>query len=398
MTQFEQQLIEDPQFLKWIFHTNPKTETYWEVYFLEHPDKKEKILELKKQFSGLKFENETFLSSEKDELSKRVLNRIDQDRKNTRYRTRFASFLKYAAVAVVFAVIGGLLVYLNMSKESVYQQQYAGQIMQFPLRHQGPLLITANGDHVDLKKSNSIVDYSSLGTVVLNNDTVIHTSDEASAMNQLVIPYGNQSRVVLSDNTVVWLNAGSRLVYPTQFKGKNREVMLFGEAFFEVSKNPEKPFIVKTSDLQIKVLGTKFNVSAYAEDSFIQTVLEEGRVAIRRNHAAFYERDLVLAPNQMASYSKTSDKTKVYSVDIDYYTLWTKGLLSFDKTDYSQVLKKVERFYNVSFHFSDPSLGIIRISGKLDLKQKMDEVLEYLEKVSATKIYKIEDNQFVVKK
>ena len=397
MTQFEQTLIEDPQFLKWVFHPNSKIKTYWEVYFLEYPDKKEKILELKKQFSVLKFENETFLPYEKDEISKHILNRINQDRKHTRYGTLLTSFLKYAAVAVVFTVIGGILVYQNMSKKSVYQQ-YGEQTVQIPPKYQGPLLITANGDYVDLKKSNSIVDYSSRGSVVLNNDTVIHTSDQASAMNQLVIPYGNQSHVVLPDNTIVWLNAGSRLVYPTQFNSKNREVMLFGEAFFDVSKNPEQPFIVKTSDLQIKVLGTRFNVSAYAEDPFIQTVLEEGRVAIRPNHAAFFERDLELAPRHMASYSKTSEKTNVYSVNVDYYTLWTKGLLSFNESDYSQVLKKVERFYNISFHFSDPSLRTIRISGKLDLKQKMNEVFEYLEKVSATKIYKTGANQFIVKK
>lgn len=398
MTQFEQKFIEDPKFLKWIFHSDQKTEAYWELYFQQHPDEKERILELRQRFSAFKFGNDTLLSSEKAEMAKRVLARIDQDRRNERYRTFFTSFLKYAAVAIVFAAIGGLLVYLNLNKESVYQQ-FAEQTIPIPSRQQGPLLITANGDNVDLRKSNSVVDYSSRGAVVLNNDTVIPASDDAtSAMNQLVIPYGNQSRVVLSDQTVVWLNAGSRLVYPTQFRGKNREVMLFGEAFFEVSKNPKHPFIVRTSDLQIKVLGTKFNVSAYAEDPFIQTVLKEGRVAIRRNGAAFYQRDLVLAPNQMASYSKSSDETKVYPVDVDFYTLWTKGLLSFNETDFSQVLKKVERFYNISFHFSDPSIGEIRISGKLDLKQKMNEVFEYLDKVSSTKIENIGDNQFVVKK
>lgn len=398
MTQFEQKFIEDPQFLKWIFHTNPKIEAYWDLYFLKHPDEKEKILELKQQFAVLEFENETLSPGERGEMAQHILNRIDRDRQNSRTRGLFTSLLKYAAVAVVFAAIGGLLVYLNMNKESVYQQ-YAEQTIQIPSRHQGPLLITSNGENVDLKKRNSTVDYSGRGAIVLNNDTVIQTPDgQTDAMNQLVIPYGNQSRVVLADNTIVWLNAGSRLVYPTRFKGKNREVMLFGEAFFEVSKNPERPFIVKTSDLQIKVLGTKFNVSAYTEDAVIQTVLKEGRVAVRRNKATFLERDLVLEPNQMASYNKGSDDTRVYSVDVDYYTLWIKGLLSFDETDYSQVLKKVERFYNVSFHFSEPSLGAIRISGKLDLKQKMSEVFEYIEKVSSTNIEKIGDNQFVVKK
>lgn len=398
MTNFEQKFIEDPQFLKWIFNTNPVIETYWERYLLNHPDEKDQILGLKQSLADLKFSEESLLNSEKVEMAKQILSRIDHDRMNSKRSLVLTSLLKYAAVAIVFAVIGGVAVYLNMGRKSVYQQ-FAEQTIQIPSAGQGPLLITSHGENVDLKKSNSSVDYSREGSIVLNSDSVIQAKDDApNVMNQLVIPYGNQSRVVLSDNTVVWLNAGSRLVYPTLFKGKTREVLLFGEAFFEVSKNPERPFIVKTSDLQIKVLGTQFNVSAYAEDQVIQTVLKEGRVAIRRNNAAFYESELVLKPNQMASFTKGASDTKIYNVDVNYYTLWTKGLLSFNEADFNRVLKKVERFYNISIRFSDPTLGAIRISGKLDLKQQMSEVFEYLEKVSLTKIDKISDNQFVVRK
>jgi ferric-dicitrate binding protein FerR (iron transport regulator) len=290
------------------------------------------------------------------------------------------------------------MVYLNTGKESVYQQ-LAGQLVEIPSSGHGPVLITSNGENVNLKKSNSSVDYTRRGTIVINKDSVINTntaSDEG--MNQLVIPYGNQSQITLADNTVVWLNAGSRLIYPGSFKGKTREVLLFGEAFFEVSENKEQPFVVKTTDLQIKVLGTKFNVSAYAEDKIIQTVLAEGSVSVRKNDANFYDRDLILKPNQLASFNKTSAETKIYDVDAAYYTLWTKGLLSFNEVDFNRILKKVERFYNVTISFSEPTLGLIRISGKLDLKQHREEVLEYLEKVSLTKIEKVDDFTYVVKK
>jgi ferric-dicitrate binding protein FerR (iron transport regulator) len=260
------------------------------------------------------------------------------------------------------------------------------------------LLITSNGNNVNLKKSSSTVDYSKKGSVVLNNDSILQTSEEDSnTMNQLVIPYGNQSRVVLSDNTVVWLNAGSRLVYPTKFKDKTREVLLFGEAFFEVAKNPNQPFVVKTSNLDIKVLGTKFNVSAYAEDNLIQTVLNEGSVAIRRNGAKLFEDDLVIKPNQMASFDKTSNDTKVSSVSADAYSLWTKGLISFEEVDFSRVIKQVERFYNISITFSDHQTEVIRISGKLDLKRSKEEVMEYLSKVSLTNFEQINENQFQIK-
>ncbi|OFX56957.1 MAG: hypothetical protein A2066_09550 [Bacteroidetes bacterium GWB2_41_8] len=398
MTNLDQKFIENPLFLKWIFHEDPSLAQYWEDYLREHPEGKSQIQELKQRLLELQFSNDTLSYAEKAELGNLIVNRLDRDLKRTKRVLVLRSFMKYAAVAIVFAAIGGLIVYLNTGNNTYYQQ-FAEQIIQVPASGSGPVLITSNGQNVDLKKSNSNIDYSQNGTIVLNNDSVIPSfKDEPNVMNQLIIPYGNQSRLVLSDNTVVWLNAGSRLVYPSHFESKTREVLLFGEAFFEVSKDEKKPFIVKTSDLQIKVLGTQFNISAYTEDKIVQTVLKEGSVSIRNNSSGLFERDLVLKPNQMASFNRTSKDTKVYEVDVNYYTLWTKGLLSFDEIDFTRIVKKVERFYNISIGFSEPNLGTARISGKLDLKQKREEVLEYLEKVSLTTIEKVNDHQYLVKK
>jgi transmembrane sensor len=397
MTAFDQKFIENPEFLRWIFNPNPEIEYYWEQYILEHPEEKSQLLELKMRLTDLQFSNEKLDISEKEELRKRIIRKINYDPNPSRIRLMLQTFMKYAAVALIFAGIGGLVVYMNIGKETVYQE-FARQTVQVSPSTQGPLLITSNGENVNLRKSNSTVDYSRSGAVVLNNDSVIQTTEDVpNVMNQLIIPYGNQSRVVLSDNTVVWLNAGSRLVYPTLFRDKTREVLLFGEAYFEVAKNPEKPFIVKTSDLDIRVLGTKFNVSAYAEDNVVQTVLKEGSVAVRRIGAGLFEKDIVMLPNQMAAFNKTTGETKVKEVDTDYYILWTKGLISFEEIDFVRVIKKLERFYNISISFSDNQKEIMRISGKLDLKQSRKEVMEYLEKVSLSRFDQINDNQYVIK-
>ncbi|MEI6276231.1 MAG: FecR domain-containing protein [Prolixibacteraceae bacterium] len=394
MNPFDQKFIENPLFLKWIFKSGQGIERHWKQYLLLHPEERTQILELKDRLSELKFSNDQLQVSEKDELAQRICSAMDRDTRQVKRRQMVQSFMKYAAVAVIFAAIGGLLVYLNMEKESVYQA-FARQTITVPASSQVPLLITSTGNNVNLKKSSSTVDYSKKGSVVLNNDSVLQTPEEDSnTMNQLVIPYGNQSRVVLSDNTVVWLNAGSRLIYPTKFKDKTREVMLFGEAFFEVTKNPKQPFVVKTFNLDIKVLGTKFNVSAYAEDQVIQTVLNEGSVAIRRNGANFFEDDVVIKPNQMASFDKSSYHTKIFNVSADSYSLWTKGLICFEDDDFSHVVKQVERFYNISVTFSDHRAEVMRISGKLDLKRSKKEVMEYLEKVSLTSFEKINENQY----
>ena len=397
MTAFDQKFIENPEFLKWVFNANPANEYYWGQYILEHPEEKAGIFDLKNHLSELRFSNDVLSTYEKEEIVTRITKIINLDTKVSRHRTILRYFMRYAAAVIVFAAIGGFLLYLNRDKESLYQLQ-PNQMARIPSITQGPLLITSSGKNVELKKSSSTVDYSRNGAVVLNNDSVIPAANEVvDAPNQLIIPYGNQSRVVLSDNTVVWLNAGSRLVYPTLFKGKTREVLLYGEAYFEVAKNPGKPFIVKTSDLEIKVLGTKFDVSAYDEDNVIQTVLKEGSVSIRRNGANFFEKDIVIKPNQLASFDKTNSDLKIHEVDADYYTLWTEGLMSFDEIDFSRVIKKVERYYNISINFSDPKTENMRISGKLDLKQGRNEMMEYLEKVSLSKFEQINENQYIIK-
>jgi len=398
MSDFDQKFIENPQFLRWIFQNNPDINQYWERYILDHPEEVAKIVELKDRLEELNFPNELLLNFEKEDLSQKIINRINQDLNHNQRSKVLSSFLKYASVALIFAVLGGLVVYYGTKGDSVYDQ-LAGQMVHIPLTNQGPVLITSNGDNFDLENTNSSVDHTHVGSVVLNNNSVIRLdSDGKNVLNQLVIPYGNQSKVLLSDSTIVWLNAGSHLIYPSVFNDDTREVMLFGEAYFEVAKNPEKPFIVKTSDLDIKVLGTKFNVSAYAEDNVIQTVLAEGSVEIKRNNHGFFSDEMILKPNQLASFNKKTHESKTFEVDASYYTIWIQGLLSFDEIDFNRIVKKVERFYNIKIRFDEPIVGSIRISGKLDLKQSKEEVLEYLEKVSVTNIEKLIENQYLVKK
>ena len=397
MTSFDQKFIENPQFLEWIFNTNPAIEYYWGQYQIEHPEEKNQLLELKGLLMDLRFSNQTIDLSEKEELANRIKNRVKQNLKQRSRRLLFYAVMKYAAIALIFTAIGMFLVYLNTDKESFYQHQIS-QMVRIPSTNQAPLLITSNGENVNLKKSNSTVDYTSNGAIILNNDSVIQPiTNTENGLNQIIIPYGNQSRIVLSDSTVVWLNAGSRLIYPTLFKNKTREVLLFGEAYFEVAKYPGKPFIVKTSDLEIKVLGTQFNVSAYAEDNVIQTVLKEGSVVIRLKGANFFEKYIVIKPNQLASFNKTTSSTQIFDVDAEYYTLWTKGLISFEDIDLNRVIKKIERFYNISINFSDPEMKIMRISGKLDLKQGRKEVMEYLEKVSLSKFEQVKEDKYTIK-
>jgi len=157
------------------------------------------------------------------------------------------------------------------------------------------------------------------------------------------------------------------------------------------------PFVVKTTSIDVKVLGTEFNVSAYPDDNVVQTVLKSGSVSILRNHGNIFEKELVLTPNQMALFDKTTQDSKIYTVDANDYTIWTKGLLSFDDLEMSRVLKSLERYYNIQIRYADPMVGSQRISGKLDLNKNLNEVFEYMSKVSSTTFKKLDDRNYQIK-
>ncbi len=391
-----EKLVENPLFFKWIYHPGPEINSWWETYMELNPADAPQILLLKQRFSALGYSVESMSSLEKKQLANRIMQGLESIDKKREQRRFLLGLARYAAIAILFFSIGSVLVYLRMDKKSAAWMVADTRI---PQQLQGPVLILPEGTSVPLKKSTSSLDYTNPEEVVLNNDSVIHSRKNADQIttNQLIIPFGNRSRLTLSDGSVVWLNAGSRLIYPSRFSGSAREVLLFGEAFFEVSRDEKNPFIVKTSSLEVTVLGTKFNISAYPEDNVIQTVLKEGSVSIRRNGSGLFEQDLVLTPNQMASFDKTTQDSKVSLVDAGACTIWTQGLLCFDDLEMCRILKSVERYYNIHIQYADPMVGSQRITGKLDLNKEVEQVFEYITKVSSVRFTKIDENNYQIK-
>lgn len=261
-----------------------------------------------------------------------------------------------------------------------------------------PRLIMSDGTDVVLKKESNIR-YSRNDEIIVDNQKLdLHKGDKTRPMvMQTVIPYGSRSKIILDDSTVVYLNAGSRIIHPSRFDGNKREVILFGEAFFEVTKNDKKPFVVKTSSLSIKVLGTRFNVSSYPEDNLIQTVVEEGSVSVKKNKSSIFEKEIVLKPNQLLSLNCKTGESRVVNINPDFYTLWRHGLLKFENQDLNRVVKKIERYYNIKIKFGAPLDGLVKISGKLDLNGSRKEVFEYLAFVSDLKIIEYGEDKYIIK-
>ncbi len=209
--------------------------------------------------------------------------------------------------------------------------------------------------------------------------------NEPLVYNEIVVPKGEKSQLVLSDGTKIWVNAGSKLRFPNRFGGKSREVWLDGEAFFEVAKDKSKPFYVRTSDLNIKVLGTTFNVKAYSDENIIETTLLEGLVSLERKVDSNKDvKEIFLQPNHKAIYlkSETSVVTEEIKREIieplqarkiiiskpvqtEIASSWKDGKLVFEDETLENIAIKLERHYDVVIHIEDETMKRFHYSGVL---------------------------------
>lgn len=207
-------------------------------------------------------------------------------------------------------------------------------------------------------------------------------------------PLGSKTKLYLPDGTLVWLNAGSRMTYSQGFGVDNRKVELEGEGYFEVKRNEKIPFFVKTKDLQLQVLGTKFNFRDYPEDHEVVVSLLEGQVGL--NNLLREEKEAVLSPDERAVLNKANGLLTVESVTASNASQWTDGYLFFDEELLPDIAKELERSYNVKIHIANDSLKTFRFYGNfVRREQNIQEVLEALASTEKMQ-YKIEERNITI--
>ncbi|MDO6604948.1 FecR family protein [Arenibacter palladensis] len=218
---------------------------------------------------------------------------------------------------------------------------------------------------------------------------------EVLVFNTLTIPNGKKFQIELSDGTLVHLNAGSSLRYPVNFLSDGpREVFLTGEAYFDVTKNVSNSFVVNVNELDVKVLGTQFNVSAYGEDEFIDVVLVEGAVGLHKEDEL--QADAVkLSPGQKGSYEQASNYIQVNEVNTSLYTSWMQGHLVFRDLTFNNILKKLERHYNVEIINFNEVLGNEVFNARFN-SVAIEEVLGYFNDIHSID-FRIEENKVIIK-
>lgn len=206
----------------------------------------------------------------------------------------------------------------------------------------------------------------------------IDKASQTGVLCQMEVPLGSQTKLVLPDGTTVCLNSGSILKYdPTFLHKKNREVYLVGEGYFEVQKNPNKPFIVHAGEINVKVLGTIFNVRSYPEDPLIEVSLLEGKVNVFSKSET--SGNVILAPDEQLTYDKKSGKINHRHADASQAAQWTTGRLSFVNASVPEIMKDIERKYDVRIVIHSKYIDKEVFSGSISPKLTIEEILDYID-------------------
>ena len=290
-------------------------------------------------------------TSNKDQAWDSIVSQLEQplqtklETQKTEFKVRFlhttTTILKYAAVVIALVSVG----YFYFDKEANLKPNFESTVAT----ETAITLQLANGDIQTINEDGTTQVVDANGNVVGTQKGNQLIYNNASAKDTLVyntikVPYGKRFELTLSDGTNVHLNSGTSLKYPVRFvKSENRQVFLNGEAFFEVTKDAKHPFVVNSNDMDVKVLGTKFNVTSYKEDVKTYTVLVEGRVAA--SNKILENEEVLLKPGNRVFFDNKHLKTE--TVDVRKYIAWVTGELMFIDDSFGVITNKLERKYNV---------------------------------------------------
>ncbi len=213
--------------------------------------------------------------------------------------------------------------------------------------------------------------------------------DGEKMMNRLLVPRGGEFNLTLSDGTRVWLNAETELLYPVRFDGKQRVVYLKGEAYFDVVKNQEVPFIVQVEDVSVKVYGTEFNVNTYEG---VETVLVTGAVGMKQGG-----KEVLLKPNQKGIFDKSKNGIKVEDVDVLPYVAWKDGDFIFRNESLGSIMDKLSRWYGLEVFYQNGELCDVHLSGNLKRYKDVQELFRSFERISDAR-FKVKGNTVFISK
>lgn len=307
-------------------------------------------------------------------------------RKIERKPTRSLNFRILAAAIFVGVIISVMALW----QYSIYTDK---QEVLVKVGTSKAILSIGDGMEYDLEKFRGDISYNNVKLAVNENQRLVYDNRESDSTyyNVIDVPRGGEYRIQLADSSCVMMNSLSRLRFPVAFSRneKKREVTLYkGEAFFEVTKDRSKPFIVNTPHCTVEVLGTKFDV--LVSDVKTCVTLAEGRVCVKRKGCS----DIMLPGEQMVFSDNFVSKR---NVEVSQYTGWTNGVFEYSDTPLNEIVNQLSLWYDVDFRFNSKDLQSKRFAGVILRKQSLKDALDILEKVSKVN-FEVENDYILVRK
>jgi hypothetical protein len=365
-------LLKDDFFIHYVRHPTSESDSFWENQGVE-----------RKEVEWAKF----FIESsqvESEDFPDEVINAIWENIQIENENRRLAKSRKTKRMIMILSIAAGFLLIVSIAPHRLFKETPAEKRIDMAslaipqTTGQDIQLILADDRQMSIEGENAEIEYDKQGAVTINaNDQLLADNDnkepekiKQQAFNQLIVPLGKRSKLTLSDGSEVWINAGTRVVYPTAFEGDSRTIFIDGEVFLNVVPDKKHPFIVQTNYLDVNVLGTSFDLSAYKSDECFSVVLVSGSVSTKKTGQK--EELFKLAPGERLTYSEQS--VLITKVNTNNYTSWKDGFFYFQSENMATILKRLSRYYGKEIT-CDAKTAAHRCSGKLDLLDELQDIL-----------------------
>lgn len=353
----------DKLFQKFVSNTLSKKEYKRLMAFIKDPDHQNKVEVMMNTYwrdlDGLEKHFKKRNTSESEMLYLKIMNQIGGSAKEQGKLSsnKMSNKGKSTMLTAVFVLMVGLFLgyhngFFNINQTSGHDPNILPAENVILTLDDGSVKVMSENGHLKIIGAKGKLIGAQNGNHLNYQNTEM---SEELVYNTLTVPYGKRFDVLLSDGSQVKLNSGSSIQYPVQFiEGKTRKVFLKGEAYFDIAKDKDHPFIVNVNDINVQVLGTQFNISYYPEDAHINTVLVEGSVKLYNSDTN--EDSIVLTPGHLAAWNKTTREMSVKKVDTHIYTAWKDGTLLFRNASFKNIRMKLERHFNIVIDNNYPLL------------------------------------------
>lgn len=351
--------------------------------------------ERRRRFVGRVLDRENFERNEKElahypsgEAWERVKVRLGADGR----RTEMWRWMVRCAAVLVLLLAGGVVWWWLGTDEEETVRPTRYKIMAGGT---GARLTTGDGEVIDIVAGQCFEQRETDGTLVKADSAgIIYRSDttgrDTTVWNTMETLTGMEYTLALADGSRVYMNAETRITFPVDFRGVERRVRLEGEAYFEVAKDASKPFVVETGDVEVRVLGTEFNVRAYKGEREVAATLVEGRVAVSDSVT-----HRVIAPGEQAVCGRDGGGIEVRKVDVSLYTAWKSGKFVFRNETLGDVMAYLSRWYGFRYRFVDERVAGVRIGASMDRYAEMTPIIEMMRRTGLVNVTQVDDMLYI---